>query len=723
MALSSQDKHPHIDSNQTRSIDEHDIPYFSLIFGRLSDGGFGVDNHIPWKHPGDMSFFRKATTGTLHITNLDIIKNLPLNVLIMGRLTWESFDGKPLPNRHHIVVTSQGDYFASTLPKNCQTASSLYEALHLAASYKSTIFVIGGVQLLTESMTDPIISQKVERIYETTITTDTDIKCDVYFNQQISSDYTQVETIDLGTSTPKNVTDPVVQASVTIYHRKIVTDEHQYIDLASKIIEKAVKGEKLRDDRTKVKTYSLFGPQIEFDLSKGFPLLTTKSVPFRVIKIENMWFWRGDTNIDYLVKNNVRIWDANTSRQFLDKNGFVDYPEGELGPGYGYQYRKFGKPYQPPTRVKKDSILYIISIMILFMFCFSYLEFNKWNICPCLAISSTVSYIAYIVHDLYIHDEHFKLAIHNPNVIVSLLRGLIWIVCLLYYIQWLHLEPFHIFIMIICGTISLFPIYDREIVPLINHIYEYVSLFAIVCREIFFHWYMPMIFLTSLALIGLDFLGFPVTTFIILKMLLYISIFEVDKMTEWYSHFSIVSIDIYNKVFPDSFGGIDQLTEAINMIKTDPYSRRILVSAWNPVDIAKTSLPPCHVLFQFYVDDGSLSCKLYQRSCDLFLGAPFNIAGYSLLIHTVAHMCNLKPGMFIYSLGDVHIYSNTIEQMMEQVSRPLRPFPSLIVNKDNNIVEPGNTAHDIQDITDFVESDFTIVGYKPHPLLPAKMAV
>ena len=156
---------------------------------------------------------------------------------------------------------------------------------------------------------------------------------------------------------------------------------------------------------------------------------------------------------------------------------------------------------------------------------------------------------------------------------------------------------------------------------------------------------------------------------------------------------------------------VDQIENAIVQIKSTPQSRRLIVSAWNPAEIDKMALPPCHVLFQFYVQDGELSCQLYQRSADLFLGVPFNIASYSLLTLMVAQVCDLKPGDFVHTFGDLHLYRNHLEQAHEQLTRDFRPLPRIKPN-------PA-----IKNIRDFQFEDFQLIGYDPHPTIKAPIAV
>ena len=156
---------------------------------------------------------------------------------------------------------------------------------------------------------------------------------------------------------------------------------------------------------------------------------------------------------------------------------------------------------------------------------------------------------------------------------------------------------------------------------------------------------------------------------------------------------------------------IDQITQVVNQIKNNPDSRRMIVSAWNVGEIDKMKLPPCRAFFQFYVADGKLSCQLYQRSADIFLGVPFNIASYAILTMMMAQVCGLKPGEFIHTLGDAHLYSNHIEQARLQLSRDLRKLPTLKINPE------------VKDIFSFKFEDFTLEGYDPHPHIKAAVAV
>lgn len=161
---------------------------------------------------------------------------------------------------------------------------------------------------------------------------------------------------------------------------------------------------------------------------------------------------------------------------------------------------------------------------------------------------------------------------------------------------------------------------------------------------------------------------------------------------------------------PDG-ASLDQITQVIADIKKNPDSRRLIVSAWNPGEIDRMALAPCHALFQFYVQDGELSCQLYQRSADLFLGVPFNVASYALLTMMVAQVCGLRAGEFIHTLGDLHLYANHLEQAKEQLGRDFRPLPRMRLNPE------------VKEITGFRYEDFRLEGYDPHPAIKAPISV
>lgn len=284
-----------------------------------------------------------------------------------------------------------------------------------------------------------------------------------------------------------------------------------------------------KSDRTGTGTKSVFGYQLRCDLQEGFPLLTTKKVHFKSIVHELLWFLHGDTNIAYLVRNGVNIWNEWPFQHYLEANNMV-----EQFPRYSAEWK---------AELKK--------------------------------------FVATIKE-----DETFAA-------------------------RWGELGP------------------------------------------------------------------------------------------------------VYGKQWRD-FGGVDQIAEVVANIKKNPDSRRHIVSAWNPPDIpgmVKAGLPPCHTLFQFYVADGKLSCQLYQRSADVFLGVPFNIASYALLTHLIAQVCELEVGDFVHTFGDAHLYNNHMEQTQLQLSRTPGALPQLKLN-------PA-----IKDIFGFTYEDITLLGYEPQAAIKAPVAV
>lgn len=314
--------------------------------------------------------------------------------------------------------------------------------------------------------------------------------------------------------------------------------EQAYLDLCKDVLENGIK----KDDRTNTGTYSLFGRQMRFDLKNGFPLLTTKHVPFRLIASELLWFIKGDTNIRYLLKNNNNIWNEWAFKKWINSNEYKGPDMTDFGIR-SLQDPVFNKEYQKQMAVFKENIL---------------------------------------------KDDSFSKRFGDLGSV--------------YGKQW----------------------------------------------------------------------------------------------RDW-------------KTSKDET--IDQLQDVIQSIRLHPDSRRHIVSAWNPEDIPSMALPPCHTLFQFYVADGKLSCQLYQRSADLFLGVPFNIASYALLTHLIAHECDLEVGEFVHTFGDVHIYSNHVEQVNLQLARELRELPKLKINKEKN------------SIFDFDLTDFELQEYDPHPAIKAPIAV
>ena len=296
----------------------------------------------------------------------------------------------------------------------------------------------------------------------------------------------------------------------------------QYLDLLARIKNEGT----VKSDRTGTGTKSVFGHQMRFDLSQGFPLLTTKKVFLKGIIHELLWFLAGDTNIKYLVDNGVHIWDNDAYRYYNE-----------------------------------------------------------------LCVKAGVLPVAM--------EEFLRAAQEGID-----------------------------------SPIEGYKFGD------LNHVYGY----------------------------------------------------------QWRS-------------WPRPNGeAIDQIQQTVDLITKNPDSRRIIVSAWNVADVEKMALPPCHTLFQFYVADGKLSCMLYQRSADTFLGVPFNIASYALLTMMMAQVCGLEPGEFVHTLGDTHLYLNHFEQVDEQLSRTPRALPKMKINPD------------VKSIFDFKYEDFTLEGYDPYPTIKAPMS-
>src|SRR5699024_5774841 len=314
--------------------------------------------------------------------------------------------------------------------------------------------------------------------------------------------------------------------------------EQAYLNLCTHILENGAK----KDDRTNTGTYSIFGYQMRFDLSEGFPLLTTKRVPFRLVASELLWFIKGDTNIRYLLENNNNIWNEWAFKKWVESDDYTGLDMTDFG-NRSLKDPAFKETYDIQMKKFKQQIL---------------------------------------------TDDEFAQKFGDLGSV--------------YGKQWRRWR-------------------------------------------------------TS----------------------------QQDT--------------------------IDQLNDVIQSIRSNPDSRRHIVSAWNPEDIPHMALPPCHTLFQFYVVDGKLSCQLYQRSADVFLGVPFNIASYALLTHLIAHECGLEVGEFVHTSGDAHIYSNHIKQVQTQLGREIRPFPKLVLNQEK------------QSIFDFELDDFELIDYNPHPTIKAPIAV
>jgi dihydrofolate reductase/thymidylate synthase len=476
----------------------------------------GRNNNLLLKLKKDMEFFKNMTSGD-H------------NVVVMGRKTWFSLprSHRPLPNRLNIVLTNDKDLqrlspfpwqwkvpFAPITPKKNVYFMNYKQFLHFYANTNSNVFVIGGANVYNQFLNNPFLSP--QKIYLTEVK-------NYKFEKHLEPDTFMDAPDERYTLT--NVSNQIYDEGYQTNYRiltyenlpQLKSQEHKYLDFCKSIL----KNGENRPDRTGTGIISTFGHQIHFDISENVPLFTTKRVAWKHVIEELLWFCRGDTDNKVLQNKGIKIWDGNTSRQFLDSRGLYDYYDGVGGPIYGFQMRFFGAKYSQS-----------------------------------FADTSQV---------------------------------------------------------------------------------------------------------------------------------------DITKI-----------------------GGFDQLNYVVNELKNNPYSRRILMCYWNPPDMSKMVLAPCHYSCQFYVDNSkSLNCHFTMRSNDMFLGCPFNIFSYAVLTYIIAIKCDLKPGKLIYTVGDAHIYTNHIEQMREQITRTPRPLPKLILNPDIQK----------KDWSEITIEDFELVGYMPHPSIQGKMAV
>lgn len=464
--------------------------------------GIGKNNSLPWDIKEDLIYFSKTTKKTNN-------KNRK-NVVVMGRNTWESIpeSKKPLKNRINIIITKNS--LVTKLSDNVRIVENLKELESYYLKNKNLIneiFIIGGRKLYESS----IKSLKIDKIYLTRI--NHNYNCDVYFPFEILRGKLNPEKVNFDTVFCEKIKKNV-DISFDIYNIKKNDEEMNYLNLIKEVIKQNKR--KTRNGYT----YSKFGGQLVFDLNNGFPLLTTKKMFLRGIVEELLFFIRGDTNSKILSEKKVRIWDPNTSREFLDNRDLKNYEEGDMGPMYGWQWRHFGEKY-----------------------------------------------------------------------------------------------------------------------------------------------------------LGMNF-------------------------------------DYEGK-------GFDQLKEVIKLIKKDPMSRRIMMTTFNPIQLKESVLAPCHsLILQFYVNDNFLSCHMYQRSADIFLGVPFNIASTSLLLSIIANATGLQAKNVIISFGDIHLYEEHLDQANLQINREPFLFPQLNITKNLN---SENIDLIIQNLENLSFNDFNITNYNCYNRIPAKM--
>lgn len=466
---------------------------FGIVIAYDLKGGIGANGSLPWHYSEDLQFFKKLTTGS---------------VVIMGRKTYDSLPEKvkPLPNRQNIVISST----TKEIP-GVDVVNSITAALSLCSNSGTNAYIIGGANLFDQTIAKYLYL--CDKIYATEISKEYP-ECDTFLDLSFRNKCSVVNDDSISQSI-----DDAAEYNRILYVPKKECCKHgeeEYLDSLTQILEKGLD----RGDRTGVGTRSIFGLRMEFDISQTVPILTTKRVFWKKVVGELLWFISGSTSVEDLHKHNIKFWDANSSREFLDKRGLVDYEEGDLGPVYGFQWRHWGSEYT-------------------------------------------------------------------------------------------------------------------------GHKADYTG------------------------------------------------------------------------------KGKDQLAEVINLLKNDPFSRRIILSAWNAGDLDKMALPPCHLMAQFYVrEQGSekqryLDCQLYQRSGDMFLGVPFNITCYSALVYMLCHITGYQPGRFIHVLGDAHIYLNHIDAVKKQLANTPRPFPTLHIKP--SVANPT--------IDDFNLEDFSLENYDSCKYIPAPMAV
>ena len=477
---------------------------YNIIVAFDNDKGIGKNGSIPWKLPNDLKMFKEITSQP------------GKNCVIMGRKTWESIDPKyrPLPYRFNIVLSKSEKNDVNFPNLNyCQSFDELDVLLNKMELYLNECFIIGGSDIYKEA----INRYTIQRYYITQLFDK--FHCDTYFPPVQLNNYQLVDSkVDIYKRPIAHEADTYEGIPYRFQTYELIVPDNNGENLEEKaylnLLEKIIKNGQYRDDRTGVGTLAIFeGNQLHFDMTKGFPLLTTKRVFFRGVAEELFLFLSGKTNAKILQDKNVHIWDDNSSREYLDKIGQSHRKVGDLGKFYGFQWRHWGADYS-----------------------------------DC--------------------DQDYS-----------------------------------------------------------------------------------------------------------------------DK-------------------------GVDQIQMVIDLIKKSPTSRRILLSAWNPADLKEVCLPPCHIIYQFYVDTENkmLSCSMIMRSVDFLIGCPFNIASTALLTCLIAKTCDLKPHKIIITFGDTHVYLNHIAQVLEQITRSPRAFPQLnIVNKKDKL-------------EDYRMEDLILTKYNPLGKITAKMA-
>jgi thymidylate synthase len=426
-----------------------------------------------------------------------------------------------------------------------------------------------------------------------------------------------------------------------------------------------------KDDRTGTGTLSKFGHQLRFNLADGFPLVTTKKIHLKSVIHELLWFLKGDTNVKYLNDNGVTIWN-----EWSNENG-------ELGPVYGHQFRFYGKK---PDRIQQKKPKLRDGIKAV------YLGVGNGS-------GSTKSPLGKTWEGMMARCYDKKSSSYKTygNIGVYVCN------------DWLEFNKFESDVKKIKGWDEKVNNPDKRYVldkDLIGYGFEY-SLNKCTWITDKQNIRLNEDFIYTVEKNGIKYSFTNISDFCLdhkIESKNFSDLWTGSKKATIRNGFKFVKKEIKNN-------GIDQITNAIEQIKNNPNDRGIIVSAWNVADLDKMALRPCHALFQFYVADGKLSCQLYQRSCDTFLGLPFNIASYALLTHMVAQQCDLEVGDFVWTGGDVHLYKNHIDQAKLQLTREPYQLPKLLINR-----KP-------ESIFDYKYEDFEIINYQSHPHIAGKVSV
>lgn len=439
----------------------------------------------------------------------------------------------------------------------------------------------------------------------------------------------------------------------------------EYEDLLKKVLKKGSN----KGDRTGTGTISSLGHQMRFDLSEGFPLITTKKVYTRAIIGELLWFLNGDTKNSNLSEQKIRIWNE------------WQNSDGTIGPGYSAQWRAW---YSPSNKV--------ISVPIredrYADFEYAITEDDQYNTDDAARYEKNVHGTGFLGKEVKDTPDKVKALWFNLMSSVYNKDDENYDGSKTVSPIWHSLEMF-------AKTINTVPGYHKWISDpgyVLDANYFASNVYS-PNTTVFLHEDSDAIF----------------DHVILVKGNRYANLVEAEYADElkegsWMIEYPRKDYVWRKQVF------VDQISEVIETLKTNPDSRRMIVSAWNAPELDNMALMPCHAFFQFYVADGKLSCQLYQRSADLFLGVPFNIASYALLTHMVAQQVGLEVGDFVWTGGDCHIYNNLIEQVEEQITREPYPFPTLKLNK-------------AVDIFSYTIDDVVIEGYQSHPAIKGKVSV